>query len=352
MAHWIGISDHDGQYLAPMNGKDRLLTRGSLVIETAIPSGHRAKPLIYFDRGGSWPFHLSVQAVPDGGVVLVLDQGSGVLHKALNTSETGRCDTLRLTYSWDSMKRAGMLSAERPDQAHVVQVPVLNPGPLRLRDLHALLGDGPNRYLAPEVSYVAASTRIEPVGPMPTLTLDTPVATPGGYRPAGDLARGDLVLTSTGESVPVLHRLTRQVPARGLFRPLQLRAPYFGLQQDIIVAPTQRLVLDGSDVEYMFGSEAVLIEVRHLLGSMSVTAADRGPIVTYTQLLLPHHEGVVAAGTVAETLFIGRLRRRRGALASSILAGLDRHRLPEHGKSLFPVLNSFDAVTLANARAA
>lgn len=358
---WLGISDHDGQTLlgaarpAACVGSDPLVTRGSLVIETSIPTAREATPLVYCHRGGDWPFHLSLQVIPDGGLTLVLDQGNGVLHQTVKTSDTGRSETLRLTFSWDSTARSGLLSVEQmdhTDQSSLVQHAVPSPGPLRMSDLRALLCDGPHRYIAPQVSYLAASDSIEPVGPMPTLSGETPVATPNGFRPVGQLERGDLVLTSDGQMVPVLQRLTRTVPARGLFRPLRLRAPYFRLAQDIIVAPTQRLVLSGSDVEYMFGCESVLVEVRHLLGGTSVVAADSTAVASYTQLLLPHHEAVVAAGTVAETLYIGRMRRRREALSTSILAGLDRHRLPEHGQSLFPVLNPFDAITLAGQRAA
>ncbi|MCA0870590.1 Hint domain-containing protein [Seohaeicola saemankumensis] len=355
---WLGISDHDGQTLfgaVAAGGPDGLLARGSLVIEARIPTSREAMPLIYVHHDGDWPFHLSLQAIPGGGLTLVLDQGNGVVHQTMRTSDSGRSETLRLTYSWDAPARSGLLSVEQMDQTDqnvIVQHTVHAPGPLRLSDLRALLTDGPHRYLADEVSFVAASDMIEPVGPMPTLAPDTPVATPTGYRAVRQLSRGDLVMTSDGQAVPVLHRLTRSVPARGLFRPLRLRTPYFGLLQDIVVAPTQRLVLTGSDVEYMFGCESVLVEVRHLLGGTSVVAADSGPLTHYTQLLLPHHEAVIAAGGIAETLYIGRMRRRRDSLGTSILAGLDRHGLPEHAQSLYPVLNAFDAITLAGQRAA
>ena len=126
---------------------------------------------------------------------------------------------------------------------------------------------------------------------------------------AAETALLSLVLTPDGDAVPVLHRLSRRVPACGSFAPVRLRAPYFGLRQDITVAPSQRLVLSGSDVEYMFSQEAVLVEARHLVGGFAALAASAGPTITYTQLLLPEHEALDAAGCVAETLFVGRLRR-------------------------------------------
>lgn len=363
---WIALSDHDQSRFsaaglvrpaspAPVRDSARresLLTRGSLVLETRLPTIRRPRPLILCERAGTWPFHLSLQAIPGGGLTLVINQGGTVLHRAIDHSEAGRMDLLRITYCWDSPARTGRLAIERSDRDTVLIAPVADPPPMRLGDIRALTGAGAGRYMAPEVLFIAASTAWEPVGPMPTLTPKTPIATPQGYRPAGSLRRGDLVLTPEGAAVPILHNISRTVPACGSFRPVRLRAPYFGLRRDIEVAPAQRLVLGGSDVEYLFNRESVLVEVRHLVGGTSVIPAESGPLVTYTQLLLPEHEAVDAAGTVAETLYIGRLRRNRNRLAASLLAGADRHGLPEHPRSMHPVLGAFDATVLAEQRAA
>lgn len=362
---WIGISDHENHDFSSCgldmpagnsdlmtDGEDTLVVRGSLVIETRLPASRRPEPLIFYNRTGDWPLHLSLLAVPGGGLTLILDQGGEILHRTINHSEAGRTDILRITYSWDAPARRGRLALERSDAEKIVLLPVGFPKPLRLTDIRALSGSGSDRYLAPDVLYLAFSTAMEPVGPMPSLALDTPIATPHGYRPAGTLRRGDTVLTGNGEVVPVLHSLSRQVPARGGFAPVRLRAPYFGLHQDIQVAPSQRIVLSGSEVEYLFGQEAVLVPVRHLVGGASAVPAQTALTVTYTQLLLPGHEALVAAGTVAESLYIGRLRRQKARLQASILAGLDRASLPEHGRAFYPALRAFDAIVLAEQRSA
>ena len=93
-----------------------------------------------------------------------------------------------------------------------------------------MISPGPFRFVAEAVTYLAVSTALEPVGPMPGLDPATPVATPQGYRRVDSLKRGDLVLSETGGSLPVLHVLHREVPALGIFRPVTLRAPFFGLQ--------------------------------------------------------------------------------------------------------------------------
>lgn len=362
---WIAVSDSENHSFAPCglgnpegavdlidSAPDALLTRGSLVIETRLPTTRRPRPLVYYSRTGDWPMHLSLQAVPGGGLTLILDQGGEVVHRTINHSEAGRADVLRITYSWDSPNRRGQLALERTDQEKVVLAPVTSPRPLRVADVLALTHSGTDCYIAPDVLYVALSTDIEPVGPMPSLMADTPIATPRGYCPVSELRRGDTVLTPEGDTVPVLHVLSRTVPAHGSFRPVRLRTPYFGLKQDIVVAPSQRLVLSGSEVEYLFGHESVLVPVRHLIGGTAAVTYPSGPVVTYWQLLLPGHEALIAAGSATESLYIARLRRNKTALGASLLAGLDRQTLPDHGGSIYPVLRAFDALVLAEQRAA
>jgi len=362
---WIAVSDHQSFHHSPAGlGPDAdgqkpvdlcggaLLTRGSVVVETRLPAIHRPRHLVYYNRTGEWPMHFSLQAVPGGGLTLILDQGTGILHQTINHSETGRTDVLRITYSWDSKAGWGRLALERTDRDQVLIVPIHAPRPVRMDDALALVQPGPNRYVAPDVLYVALSDQIEPVGPMPSLMPDTPIATPDGYRAIKDLRRGDTVLTPDEEIVPILHVLSRQVPAFGCFAPVRIRAPYFQLKRDIDIAPSQRLVLSGSEVEYLFGQESVLVAARHLTGSSGAVPLSVGPVATYWQLLLPRHEALIAGGTVTESLFIGRLRRKKDDLKASILAGLDRTGLPEHGRSVYPVLPAFEAIILAERRVA
>lgn len=362
---WIALADHDGFSFAPHgldatnsaprlvdDAPDAMLVRGSLVIETRLPITKQPEPLMVYTRPDKNPVHISLLAIPGGGLTLILDQGREVIHTSINHSEAGRMDILRITYSWDSPNRWGQLSLELSDQEQVVVVPVVAPKPLFLADIEAMIQPGPNRFMAPEVLYMAISTDIEPVGPMPSLAPETPIETPHGFQEIGTLRRGDLVVASDGNFVPVLQTLTRTVPARGHFQPVRLRAPYFGLKQDITVAPSQRLILSGSEVEYLFGQESVLVPICHLADATATRATCRGFLMTYTQLLLPQHEELNAAGAVIESLYIGRLRRKKDKLKASILAGLDRSGLPDHGRPICTVLNAFDTLILAEQRAA
>jgi len=333
--------------------RDALLVRGSFVFEVRLPNSRRPEPLVLFAQDGDWPVKLALRAVPGGGVNLILEQFGAVLHRTLNPTDAGRADVLRLTYSWDAPQRWGRLTLERVDGGQAQIVELQAPRPWRLADLRAFMQPGPFRFVSPDVQYIALSDQPEPVGPMPTLASDTPIATPQGYQTLASLRRGDLVMTADGTSVPVLHAVQRQVPAIGSFQPIRLRAPYFGLLQDIDVAPSQRLVLSGSEVEYLFGQQFVLVPAQHLLAThRAVQPRLTNPVVTYMQLVLPDHAAPLAAGSVVESLFIGRMRRDRKRLDASLLAGFDRSGLPEHGGCKYPVLRAFDATVLAERRVA
>jgi len=363
---WIGVTDRAGGWFSlagsggvPLaeNGAQRyrpgdLLPRGSLLIEARIVPAPRPRILLAFERSHPWPGTFSLQALPDGSIVLVEAQGNDTRDAVLPCPYTDRTDIVRLTYSWDAPRRTGRLTIERPEpgSAHTVNLPGTRP--MVIDDLRELMTRPGSCRMDDAVIFAALSDRVEPVGPMPGLTGQTRIMTPTGERPVRDLRRGDLVTTDRGDAVPVFQLLRRTVPARGSFHPVRLRARYFGLGRDIVAAPFQRLVMRGSDVEYMFGREAVLVPVRHLVNNMSAFPA-RGPeMVTFYQLLLPGHESIVASGCALESLFVGRLRRKPGELAASILAPFDRARLPEHAQPAWPVLKPFEAVTLATERAA
>jgi hypothetical protein len=70
------------------------------------------------------------------------------------------------------------------------------------------------------------------------------------------------------------------------------------------------LIILGSDVEYTFGQEAVLVPARHLVNGFAARYEPTGSTVTYTHLLLPEHETLLVAGSSFESLYIGRIRRK------------------------------------------
>ncbi|EPX77442.1 Hint domain-containing protein [Litoreibacter arenae] len=89
------------------------------------------------------------------------------------------------------------------------------------------------------------------------MMADTRVATPNGPRRIDELSAGDHVLDAEGRTATVRHVLTTDAPRNAFM----LRAPYFGLDHDIVAAPDQRIVVTSDIAEYLFGEETVIMPV-------------------------------------------------------------------------------------------
>lgn len=362
---WLALTDHKDRRLS-LRGlgtekratpvvadvPDQVLNRGSIVFETELAED--SKPQVLFGYTTSHPSHRSLvfQAIPGGGVAMVHVQGDKIAHAAIAHKNAGRAEILRLTYAWDIKYNWGRLTLELVGESAVTSVAVENPLPLTLDDLRDLMLGRSNHDYAPDMIFAALSNEIEPIGVSPTLSPLTPVATPWGYRNAGTLKRGDTVYTAEGEVVPVLQTISRTVPARGSFAPIRMRAPYFGLQDDIIIAPEQHVVIDGPEVEYLFSCEKVLTPARHLVNGFAARTEPCGHLTSYTQLILPNHETILAGGAPLESMYIGRIRRDMHQLSSSVLFSVNRQDLPEHRAPSHKVLKWYEAIHLAKRRAA
>ncbi|MEM6579327.1 MAG: Hint domain-containing protein [Pseudomonadota bacterium] len=335
-----------------MTQQGGLMTRGAIVLEARLTDTARPQILMSFSRTGLVPGRFCLQVLPRGGIVLVDARGDDIRHATVPFMSDGRLDALRLTYSWDCKAGWGRLTLERPEVDCVQTVSFERPLPLPSESVEALMMARRDGVLGESVLFAAVADGPQPVGPMPALTGTVEVETAEGPRPVSGLARGDLVHTETGRLVPVLRMVKRTVPARGSFRPIRLRAPFFGLAKDAVVAPQERLVMTGTQVEYLFGREAVLVPAAHLVNDCSAFLAKGPDLVTYYHVLLAEHEAVLSGDCALESLYVGRLRRKPEDLAASVLAGFDRSRLPEHAKRVSTVLKPFEAVTLALTRVA
>lgn len=362
---WLGLADHQEKRFSLRGiGDDRraerrhpstdgyLLARGTILFETRMMPDRRPHPLIGFNH--SWPDQrsLSIQAIPGGGISLVQVDGEHIAHAAIQHAVSTRTIVLRITFSWDVPRNWARLTVERPETHEVSTTDVAYVSPMPLGALKDMILGRAEYSFDKDLIFAAISDAVEPVGPTPSLAGEAMIETPFGYKPAQSLKRGDTVVTRNGDVVPVLHRVDRTLPTRGSFEPVRLRAPYFGLLDDVLVSPQQRLVIDGSEVEYLFNQEAVLVPARHLINGFAARREPRRTTMHYTQLILPRHEAVRVAGTTAESLYIGRIRRKPSALANTLLQDLDRSTLPDHVRPAFKELKWYDAIHLARQRAA
>lgn len=328
------------------------LARGTIIFETRLTADSQPHPLLSFAE--DWPKQrsLAFQAIPGGGISVVQADSDSIAHSALQPTVAARTDTLRVTFSWDSPRGVGRFTVERPGDNHITSRMIKGIQPIPLQSLRRMfLGQGAC-CLSKDLVFAALSDCVEPVGPTPTLGPENMVLTPLGYKTAGSLRRGDTIICRGGVVVPVLQAYSRTVPARGSFAPVRLACPFFGLLEDVVVSSEQKLVIDGSDVEYLFNEAAVLVPVRHLINGSAAQKEPCGPVIEYVQMLLPAHEALTVAGTCLESLFVDNLKRDANLLNATIMQDTGPNSLPEHQQAAFKELKWYDAIQLARQRAA
>lgn len=344
-SHWLGAADEEGIWLPeiPQIPEVRLL-RGSLMIELRNLPASRAMALLSTGAGAP---SAALVCEPGGILRLTLHDRSGQRHIRLNLAEAFGDDHGRVVYSWDSAACWGRLSAESLDGVRAVTRQFRHPvAPSMAAAVRLIQAPRPA-----EMPFLAVSRQVEPIGPLPGLTPDTPCETPLGELPAAALPPG--AHAGSGPlAEPILAVLHRTVPAMGMFAPVRLRAPYFGLREDIRIAPHHCIVMRGAEVEYLFGREAVLVPSRFLVNGSSALRERRAGTVTYAAPVTRAHTVMDLCGLPAETCFAGRIRRKPALLKASLLCRQPQAALPDQGSRILPVLRPFEAVSLSALRAA
>lgn len=342
---WIAISDGRRFFRLPKD-RDPLLPVGSLVIE-ALPS-HRTnlrQQLLLLDRDTEWRHKLSVTLSGDGEIEVEHIQGRSRFYAVLDAPRMTGEDNLRLTFSWDAPKRIAHLTVESLSGGTLQTATFDDPLPMPVEDVIALSNCA---RLDPNLSLLAVSDTIEPVGPAPSFLESSTVETAVGPRAIADLRPGDLVTTMSGRLLPVQQVVSREVPAFGQFRPVCLRAPFLGLSTDLHVAPHHRVLLHGTDTEYLFGTETALLEVRHLGPMLGDPVPDSGLTIRYWQVLLEEHDCIRTNGAWTESLFVGNLIRRPARYARSLLSHLPKTEMPVHTGKAGPLLRRYEAMVLVS----
>ncbi len=181
------------------------------------------------------------------------------------------------------------------------------------------------------------------------IVAGTPVDTPGGPVPVERLRLGDMVTTATSGPRPVRWVGRRTVPALGSFQPVRLRKPFFGLAEDVSIAPDHRVRIDFAEAEYILGANEVLLPAAHLLNGKHARREGRTRLATYYQVLLDVHDCLLHAGVWAESLYVGTIARRPAVARSTVLADMPASAIPEHRAFSHHRLNDVEARSLAAA---
>ncbi|MEO0485485.1 MAG: Hint domain-containing protein [Pseudomonadota bacterium] len=358
---WIGLADVNGAAfdlngLQGGQGGAELLgaaggaaQRGTILLEAEIAHYTVPRPLIQGGLGAS--FQIAIAIGTRDNLDFRLSAGGEDLARTLSLRVTDEPQTLKVSYAWDVASGAAVLSVYQPQSNHLEQVLISSPKALPWAALRSMMHEGTTMCRANQVAFLAISKDFEPAGPMPGLTGELEVSTPLGPRPIRDIAPGDWVLTGDGRASNVLASVSRSVPARGSFTPYLLRAPYLGLERDVVLSAESYVQFHGSDVEYLLGVESVLGHAGQVGEKHGVGGDLAAPVVTYYQLVLPSVEIMEGSASVCSMNF-GSAAPDPIARAATLWADVGDRWLLQHGPNPHPVARQYEIVTLNAARAA
>jgi len=283
---WIALSDQTGALGSGVG----VVEAGSFVLEFDAPPD-AASVLLDYHANPDWPRAFSVFVDAEAGVVVLHRQGDCLIRHYLAgpLDFTGE-SIARIVFSWNGPERSWELALIMPASGRQRTTRGRDPIPLALADLTALCAAEGAAQRHVSVQWFGVRRGVTPLVCAPWIGPATPLLTPLGVQRADGLRIGDEILTATGEVVPVRNVRRMDLPGRGSFSPVLLRAPYFARRTDLLVAPDQLILLSGAEVEYLFGEENVLAEAHHLTDGRAAIMDQRRAVTTGLSLDLgaPH----------------------------------------------------------------
>ena len=327
---------------------DAILAKGTLVFELRHHGGESGpRRLITFHRSREWHREIAIEIDSHDRLSLQIRQGAARSRAMIDLRRPEHDSRLRVSYTWDAPRRVSTLTVEYPDERRVHQAIAGNPVPLPLRDVKELVRNGSASEIGQNVRFVASSDKIEPVGLGTGIAAGSTIETAQGPVPIDRLRLGDEVLTAGSGYQPVRWIARRTVPALGGFRPVRIRAPFFGLENDMIAAPDHRVRLELAEAEYMLGDDEVLIPAATLVNGRHAQRDARHRLVTYYQVLLDVHDCLLHDGLWAESLFVGTISRHPTLARSTVLSGMPHSAIPVHRTGSPKLLSPFETRSLA-----
>ncbi len=254
---------------------------------------------------------------------------------------------LRITFSWSQPENISLLTAECLSSGQIYQAEINCAVPVSaalLKQLHATTQD---TQIASSVSFVGVSGRREPVGIALSISHGALIETPTAHMPVQHLKIGDMVQTLDNGLQPVRWIGSQIVPSVGAYCPIELRAPYHGLTRTVFLHPKQRILMENSNVEYLFGADSALIEARHLLDNVSaICLTNTEQSHRLYHILFDNHEIINVSGCYMESLFIGNIADDPSLLKTTVLGTTNPATLPRHTQKARPFLQHYEAMIL------
>lgn len=291
--NWLALSDKG--LIDPWANPFQDMAQGTFVAELRLPLP-RAKVLINLqtNQGVSRSFGLFVG--PDGGLSLLHRDGIQVQRVTLPAPLPASGDTARLMFRFDAVAKTW---AMRLDSLDNVAPPSSASGVGSLPFANGDVDDICKKAsVDAAVLWFGFCHSLDVPRAAPWIGLRTPIETARGWVAAGHLKAGDIILTKDRGALPLnaLHRM--DLPARGSFAPVLLRGPFYDPRGDVLVSADQRIAITGSAVEYLFGTDAVLVAARDVIDGHTALAEDRRNVISAVSLDLGQSALIGGDGTL------------------------------------------------------
>lgn len=355
---WIALRDKHGASYRPqglehggeigaLRDPDSFLPCGTVRLEFLFDPDQGRRNLLRYVARDPWLTSLLLCLDPDGTLSLLQGQAERSEYTRLQIGERMPGDTIQVTFSWDAPRKAGLVAVDFPDKEETLIAEISNPIPLCNRDVMRIAGTEATAIVQPEVTYLAISDEVEPIGPVATIAPGSVVETPDGPVPIEMVRSGQVVRTADGEEAQVRWVGSQVLPARGRHAPLTVRQPYYGLRYDLVLACDQKIRMKGSKVEYLFGQEQICTAVRHLIDGKAILRGPYRLVQRYYQLVLDRHSIFPVSGAALESLDPARFLKDPRLRSHSVLRDMPAELLPRRGSLEITVLRDYEALTLA-----
>ena len=325
-----------------------LLARGTLYMDIAPVSEITDVPLLKVAVIRPWQVDLSVHMHPGGRVSLKLDTPGGQMRATVHAAGLTEGAGAQLTYFWDGPNRTAQLSLYCPDTGDFSFVVLANPKPVPMSVVQAAaLGSD----MPAQVRVIGFSDTRVPTGPMPGLPGKMMVETTLGTTRLDQLKMCDCVYGFDGLPVPVLAAVTEVMPCYGTFAPTLLRPRKAQDGHGQIVAHHAQMLCEGPEIEYLTGTEKVLIPAGDLPSGRICALSSPPALLPFSQVICTEPGYLRSGDTRIATLHFGRdtaeMSMRHATVAKPIPGALIGHNQPP-----MRVLKSFEAITLGSMMAA
>lgn len=260
MTDWIALSDLTP---SPPDAAQPPLRRGLFICEVSLPLASTAVVLDW-QPDGPRPQTFSIFLDADTGLVILHRMGNAVRRHVLPGPLPSDHGTARITYAWNQLADRWTMTYARLGSGEDFRASGRNPIILGHQDLADLCRPDGTGSRHPALLWFGVTQGAEPPERAPWVGLGTPIETARGPVAAMNLRPGDMVVTADNGLQPVLRLHRLRLPSRGSFAPVILRAPFLGQGSDVLLSADQLVLMDGPEVEYMFGEEDVLIPAEAL----------------------------------------------------------------------------------------